>query len=121
MNGKIASSLMTSSLFPKRLRDLRTRANWSQQDLADKSGLERKSIIRYENGQGVPNSKALQSLANLFGVSTDYLLGLNADLISESDLTAIEREAIQAFRRADSDDQRQRLLEALQAFLQAEK
>ena len=109
----------------KRIKALRRSRNWTQTELAERSNLERKSIIRYENGQNIPGGRALSSLSSVFGVTTDYLLGLSDDPYpipaSESALTALELEAIQALRRAHSADQRERLLNALKALVPADK
>lgn len=56
-----------------RLKDLRTRRNWSQQYVASKLGVGRTTYVKYENGTANPVNK-LQQLADLFGVTTDYLL-----------------------------------------------
>jgi transcriptional regulator with XRE-family HTH domain len=106
--------------LPQRLRELRLKAGLSQAQLADATGLERKSIIRYENGQGTPNGNSLRALSHFFGISVDYLLG-ESKRVKETDLSPIEQEAIQAFRLAKTDDQRRRLLEALLQVLQAEQ
>lgn len=112
------------SLTAQRILQLRQENGLTQLELAEKTNLERKSIIRYENGQSVPSGRALTALARFFGVSADYLLGLS-DIPTllpahESELTHLELEALRAFRRASSDDQRRRLLEALQSLVPAE-
>lgn len=108
----------------ERIKQLRLQHNWTQGELADRSELERKSIIRYENGQNIPGGKALTALARVFGVTTDYLLGLSNDPqpipASESALSALELEAIQALRRARTEDQRLRLLDALKALVRVD-
>jgi len=108
----------------ERIRQLRQQHSWTQNELADRTQLERKSIIRYESGQNVPGGRALTSLARIFGVSTDYLLGLSDDPqpipADESDLSPIELEVIQALRRARTEDQRRRLLNALKALVPAD-
>jgi transcriptional regulator with XRE-family HTH domain len=111
-----------AELMSQRLRELRGQQGWTQQELADLAGLERKSIIRYENAQSRPTGRALLALAELFGVSTDYLLGLSEQALArpeaEGPLSPVEKEALAAFRRARTDEERVRLLEALhRAFL----
>jgi transcriptional regulator with XRE-family HTH domain len=107
----------THTITAQRIYDLRQQLGLTQQELADKANLERKTIIRIESGQNVPGVRALAALSKVFGVTADYLLGLSNDPhtlpASESDLSELELEAIQAFRRAQSDDQRRRLLKAL--------
>lgn len=111
----------TQSITAERILKLRQQQGWTQQELAEKAELERKSILRYENGQNAPNGRALIALASVFGVTADYLLGISDDpypiAASDADLSPLEREAVQAFRRATSPDQRERLLAALNALV----
>ncbi|HLA43882.1 MAG TPA: helix-turn-helix transcriptional regulator [Aggregatilineales bacterium] len=105
----------------QRILELRKQYGWTQEELAQRSNLERKSIVRYENGQNIPGGKALIDLARVFNVSTDYLLGLSTEIrpipANESDLTAVELEAVQALRRARNESERQRLLDALKVLV----
>ncbi len=53
---------------------LRKRAGWSQEELAEKMGVTRQSVSKWEGAQSVPELDKILMLSNLFGVSTDYLL-----------------------------------------------
>lgn len=44
--------------------------------LARKVGLSQTGIKQWENSQRIPNADAVVRFAKFFGVSTDYLLGL---------------------------------------------
>ena len=48
---------------------------WTQQDLAEKSGFSRSSIINWETGKRAPRSIDIEKLANILGTSTAYLMG----------------------------------------------
>lgn len=61
--------------FPERLRELREEKEWTQQELGAKLNLTNTTINRYENGYRQPDPETLNKLAEIFGVSTDYLLG----------------------------------------------
>ena len=61
--------------FGLRLKTLRKNARYTQKKLADLIGLEQTTIANYENGNRIPNINKITALANLFNVSTDYLLG----------------------------------------------
>lgn len=66
---------MTSEIYlPDNLRQLRKRMNWSQEEMADKIGLNRGNIASYENGTAEPKICNLIKLANLFGVSAYDLI-----------------------------------------------
>lgn len=52
----------------------RKRNGWSQEDLADKLGVSRQSVSKWESAQAVPDMKKILQLSEVFGVSTDYLI-----------------------------------------------
>jgi len=62
----------------ERLKMLRKREKWTQQEVASKLGVDRSTYTKYETGQSEPNFEILQKIAGLFGVSTDFIL--NADV-----------------------------------------
>ncbi len=62
--------------FSERLKELRTEKKLSQMQLAKETGLSAGAIGFWETEQRVPNALAVITLANYFGVTTDYLLGL---------------------------------------------
>ncbi|PFD12259.1 transcriptional regulator, partial [Bacillus thuringiensis] len=47
----------------------------TQQVLADKVNTTKGTISNYENGHSTPSNEMLKDLANVLGVTTDYLLG----------------------------------------------
>jgi transcriptional regulator with XRE-family HTH domain len=57
-----------------RVHELRKEHGWSQADLAAKIGADAGQISRYENGRITPSADALVRLAEVFDVTTDYLL-----------------------------------------------
>lgn len=58
------------------IKELRVKKGWSQDDLAERMGMNRVNISNYETGKikSVP-SETLKKFADVFGVSADYLLG----------------------------------------------
>ncbi len=62
--------------FPERLRELRIEKNMSRKDLADLLYVNLRTISYWELGQRECNLEQLVNIAQIFGVSTDYLLGL---------------------------------------------
>lgn len=61
--------------FEKRLRELREEKEWSQKDLATKLGLTQPAIADWERGTRKPNLTKIEEIADIFGVTVDYLLG----------------------------------------------
>lgn len=64
------------SIFAKRLKELRLENNYTQTDVAGKIGVRQQSYARYESGSGEPNLETLVTIAKIFNVSVDYLLGI---------------------------------------------
>lgn len=63
-------------MLGKRLKELRKGKKWSQQKLAEKTGLSFNTITRIEQGIGdSPTLKTLLKLSDVFGVGLDDLVG----------------------------------------------
>lgn len=60
--------------FSEKLTALRRREGWSQEQLADRLGVTRQSVSKWEGGAAVPELGKLVALSELFGVSVDYLV-----------------------------------------------
>lgn len=52
----------------------RKKAGLSQEALAEKLGVSRQSVSKWETGESVPEISKLPILANIFNVTTDWLL-----------------------------------------------
>ncbi len=53
---------------------LRKKNGWSQEELAEKLGVTRQSVSKWEGAQSVPDLERILQIGKVFGVSTDYLL-----------------------------------------------
>jgi transcriptional regulator with XRE-family HTH domain len=63
-------------MFGKRLKELRKKAGWSQQKLAEKASLSYNVITKVEQGAAKnPNIKTMIKLADAFEISLDELIG----------------------------------------------
>lgn len=60
-----------------RLIKLRKENGYSQEQLADALNISRQAISKWERGEASPDTDNLIELAKLYGVSVDYLLGLD--------------------------------------------
>lgn len=67
------------SIFSTRLKELRSRANLSQQELSKIIGISKSSINMYERGEREPGLETVGAFADYFDVQTDYLLGKHDD------------------------------------------
>lgn len=62
-----------------RLRFLRNRQKWTQEDLSKKLNVAVSTVSGYEGGSRRPDIETLIRLAELFEVSIDYLVGRDAE------------------------------------------
>ena len=72
-------------IFADKLIALRKKSGWSQEELAEKLGVTRQSVSKWEGAQSVPDIDKFLQLSHLFGVTTDYLL---KDELGEPEYTA---------------------------------
>lgn len=63
--------------LPQNIRALRKRMNWSQEELAERIGLNRGNIASYENGTAEPRICNVVKMAHLFNVSVFDLIHTN--------------------------------------------
>ena len=68
------------------IRQMRYRANLTQEQLAEKLGVSAQAVSKWENGAAMPDIALLPTLAETFGVSIDELF----DLTTEQKLRRIE-------------------------------
>lgn len=58
----------------EKLQRLRKARSWTQEELAEKVGVSRQSLSKWESDGALPDTANIIVLADLFGVTTDYLL-----------------------------------------------
>lgn len=59
----------------ERIKDLREERFWSQKYVASKLNISQRAYSHYENGDRSLPVEVLNGLTDLYGVSTDYILG----------------------------------------------
>ena len=64
-------------IFAERIKSLRIAHGMTQEAVGKIVGVKRYSVCGYEKGNNDPEVPVLIALADYFGVSTDYLLGLS--------------------------------------------
>ena len=62
-------------MISMRIRELRKQAKLSQEMMAEKIGVSRQAITKWETGLGVPDLENLVAIADLFKLSLDELMG----------------------------------------------
>lgn len=61
-------------ILAEKVASLRKKKGWSQEELAEKLGISRQSVSKWESGASIPDIDKIIMLSKLFQVSTDYLL-----------------------------------------------
>ena len=71
--------------FGDKVKELRTRIDITQEELAKKIGVSPRTIFAYENGETYPRRRDIyKQLAELFGVELNYLLTEDEEFIAEA-------------------------------------
>lgn len=66
-------------MFSENLTELRKLHNMSQEELAEKIGVSRQTLSKYETGESLPDIEKCRMLADVFGVSIDDLISYSRD------------------------------------------
>lgn len=100
--------------FGEQLRALRQAAGLTQQQLADKLGVTKSTVSYYELAVRFPSTDVIVSLAEVFHVTTDHLLGLESKAqtidvtdLSEEDIEFLQN-AVELLRRKNNERERSR-------------
>ncbi len=84
-------------MIAERIKELRETQKMTQMGLAKILGITRASVNAWEMGISVPSTQYLVELANIFHVSTDFLLGINSSAaidssgLSDEDITLLNQ------------------------------
>lgn len=66
-------------MFQENLIALRKMHNISQEELAEKVGVSRQTLSKYETGESIPDIEKTKAIADAFGVSLDDLVNYNPE------------------------------------------
>lgn len=80
-----------------RIRELRQELGWRQADLAEKLSTKRQTVARYETGERGLDIETIKRLCEIFGVTSDYLLGLSE--VRSFEISDVELRLLDGFRR----------------------
>lgn len=100
-------------MIGKRLIELRNKKKLTQKAVADKIKISRSAYSNYESDFREPDFKNVELLADVFGVSVDYLLGRESkeSSIEETEIERIIRETNEVLKTAKNVDQAQLMLD----------
>ncbi len=82
----------------------RKKHGWSQEELADKLGVSRQSVSKWEGAQAVPDMKKIVMMSEIFGVSTDYLLRDDIEIADPNETAPVDRGLEDAVRSVSMEE-----------------
>lgn len=101
------------------LKELRSKRNLSQIQVAEALGITLRTYQNYEYNQREPNIEMIKKLADFYGVTTDYLLGRDTGepdpldaLVGQFNMTALEKKIVKGYLELP-EDMRDDLMEFL--------
>ena len=104
-------------MLQKRMKELRLARGLTQNEPASVLRTSREAYSMYENGKRQLSCQGLIQLAQYYGVTTDYLLGLSDDPDGAPKLSSDEEKLLDHFRGCDPRGKRA----VLQLSIQQEK
>jgi len=101
---------------PQLRKELRDKKGWSQADLADKSGVSRVMVGKYERGEAVPSIDAAKKIADALKTSLDYLTG-------DTKTPAYDKKTLQRLEDLQQPDEpkRQTLFDLMDTYIRDAK
>lgn len=103
MNADMPSTVRSDnlkSIIAANISDLRRRYNMTQLELAERLNYTDKAISKWERGESIPDVLVLKQIADLFGVTVDYLLQeehpASAETAEQEQVLTKKRQSIRA-------------------------
>ena len=98
-------------MIGQRIRDLRKQKRMSQTELAKSAGVSQTTVTAWETGKAEPSSSAVARLADIFNVTTDYLLGRsNKQETKKDDVELSDDDVIMTWRGKPLSDEDRELI-----------
>ena len=99
-----------SKHFAARLRELRARAGFTQDQVAQRLPCHESAVSRWESGSRFPTGADLVALADLFEVSVDDLLGSNRQYVVAGS-ALVDLKLLERLAGADTVEQFEQLID----------
>lgn len=98
-------------MIGQKIRDLRKQKRMSQTELAKSAGVSQTTVTAWETGKAEPSSSAVARLADIFNVTTDYLLGRpNKQETKKDDVELSDDDVIMTWRGKPLSDEDRELI-----------
>lgn len=96
-------------MISQRIKELRAEKKVSQKELASQLFISPQAISKWERNEATPNPEAITKMAEILGVSADYLLGRTDQKeklpTGSEELSNAEVELVSAYREAPANVQ----------------
>lgn len=94
-------------MLKDRIRELRLAHKMSQSELGNKLNRSQQAIGKWESGASEPDASCIVSMAQLFAVSTDYILEHNkVSIVKDASLPPSDLNLITLYHKASLADQK---------------
>ena len=91
-------------ILADKIMENRKKIGWSQEELADRLGVSRQSVSKWEGAQAVPDMKKIIQMSELFGVSTDYLLRDDIETPTEPEVKPVDNGLEETVRNVSMEE-----------------
>ena len=114
---------MNDNTLGSRIRKLRKKNYMSQAELAKKIGVSASAIGMYEQNRRTPDNDTLREFCEIFGVTSDYLLGLSLSSERKYDVSEVlddyskklsEQESLMFDGEPLNEDERKQVLQTIE-------
>ena len=82
----------------------RKKNGWSQEELADMLDVSRQSVSKWEGAQSVPDLQKILKMAEIFSVSTDYLLKDEIEPDGDTQIEYVDSDSPEALRKVSLEE-----------------
>lgn len=76
---------------------LRRKKGWSQEQFAERVGVSRQTVSKWETGASIPELEKLVTISQCFGVTVDQLLGITSLEETPLPISQTEKKTVQAY------------------------
>ena len=91
-------------ILADKIMENRKKNGWSQEELAEKLGVSRQSVSKWEGAQAVPDMKKILQLSEIFGVSTDYLLRDEIEEVQTPEIAPVDNGLEESAREVSMEE-----------------
>lgn len=91
-------------ILADKITEERKKNGWSQEELAEKLGVSRQAVSKWESAGSVPDLQRIILMAEIFGVSTDYLLKDEMEMDLAAPCVNAEPKASEPLRRVSMEE-----------------